>query len=44
MEQYREGAEKAGIPPPKAEALLQSLRNQGEIIEARPNQLQLVRF
>ena len=44
MEQFRAAAEKAGIPIPKAEALLQSLRNQGEIIEARPNQLQLVRF
>ncbi len=44
IEQFREAAEKAGIPPPKAEALLQSLRNQGEIIEARPNHLQLVRF
>ncbi len=44
MEQYRAAAEKASIAIPKAEALLQSLRNQGEIIEARPNQLQLVRF
>jgi replicative DNA helicase Mcm len=44
IEQFRASAEKAGIPIPKAEALLQSLRNQGEIIEARPNQLQLVRF
>ena len=44
MEQFREAAEKGGIAAPKAEALLQSLRNQGEIIEARPNQLQLVRF
>jgi replicative DNA helicase Mcm len=44
MEQFRTAAEKAGIAIPKAEALLQSLRNQGEIIEPRPNQLQLVRF
>ncbi len=44
LEQFRESAERAGIALPKAEALLQSLRNQGEIIEARPNQLQLVRF
>ncbi len=44
LEQFRESAERAGIAFPKAEALLQSLRNQGEIIEARPNQLQLVRF
>ncbi len=44
MEQFRLATEKAGIPTSKAEALLQSLRNQGEIIEARPDQLQLVRF
>ncbi len=44
IEQFREAAEKAGIASTKAEALLQSLRNQGEIIEARPNQLQLIRF
>ncbi len=44
IEQFREAAEKAGIAAAKAEALLQSLRNQGEIIEARPNQLQLIRF
>ncbi len=44
LAQFREAAERAGIQPAKAEALLQSLRNQGEIIEARPNQLQLVRF
>lgn len=43
-EQYLEACQKGGIAAPKAEALLQSLRNQGEIIEARPNQLQLVRF
>jgi DNA replicative helicase MCM subunit Mcm2 (Cdc46/Mcm family) len=44
LEQYREAAEHAGIPPSRAEAILQTLRNQGEVIEARPNQLQLVRF
>jgi DNA replicative helicase MCM subunit Mcm2 (Cdc46/Mcm family) len=44
IEQFRTATERSGIPAPKAEALLQSLRNQGEIIEARPNQLQLVRF
>ena len=43
-EQYLEAAQQAGIPHAKADALLQSLRNQGEIIEARPGQLQLVRF
>lgn len=44
LQQFLEAAEKAGVPPPKAEAQLQTLRNQGEIIEPRPNQLQLVRF
>ncbi|EQD78163.1 MCM family protein, partial [mine drainage metagenome] len=42
--EFREAAEKAGVEPAKAEALLVSLRNQGEVIEPRPNQLQLVRF
>ncbi len=41
---FREAAEKAGVEAGKAEALLVSLRNQGELIEPRPNQLQLVRF
>ncbi len=41
---FLEAAEKAGISVPKAEAQLQTLKNQGEIIEPRPNQLQLVRF
>lgn len=44
MEAFRTGAEKAGVDPRKAESLLVSLRNQGEVIEPRPNQLQLVRF
>ncbi len=44
VEQYREAAEKAGIPPSRSEAILQSLRNQGEVMESRPNQWQLVRF
>jgi|HubBroStandDraft_1064217.scaffolds.fasta_scaffold04238_3 replicative DNA helicase Mcm len=41
---YIAASEKAGVPPARAEALLQTLRNQGEIIESRPNRLQLVRF
>ncbi|HTS32822.1 MAG TPA: minichromosome maintenance protein MCM [Thermoplasmata archaeon] len=41
---FIEAAAKAGVEPPKAESLLVSLRNQGEVIEPRPNQLQLVRF
>jgi replicative DNA helicase Mcm len=44
MEMFREATEKAGIPSAKAEALLLSLRNQGEVIEPRANQYQLVRF
>jgi len=43
-EQYLEASQRAGIAGPKAEGLLQSLRNQGEIIEPRPGRLQLVRF
>jgi replicative DNA helicase Mcm len=44
MEQFRDAVEKAQIDVAKAESILQSMRNQGEIIEPRPNQLQLVRF
>ncbi|MCI4364648.1 MAG: AAA family ATPase [Thermoplasmata archaeon] len=44
MEMFRVAADRSGIPTPKAEALLLSLRNQGEVIEPRPNQYQLVRF
>jgi replicative DNA helicase Mcm len=41
---FREASARAGVDPAKAEALLVSLRNQGEVIEPRPNHLQLVRF
>ena len=44
MEVFRAGAEKAGVDPAKAESWLISLRNQGEVIEPRPNRFQLVRF
>jgi len=44
VEEYLDAADRAGVPPNRAEALLQTLRNQGEIIESRPNRLQLVRF
>jgi replicative DNA helicase Mcm len=44
MEMFRAATERAGIAGPKAEALLLSLRNQGEVIEPRANQYQLVRF
>jgi replicative DNA helicase Mcm len=44
VEEYLEASERAGVPANRAEALLQTLRNQGEIIESRPNRLQLVRF
>jgi len=44
LEQYHEATEKAGIPATRADSILQTMRNQGEIIEPRPNQFQLVRF
>jgi replicative DNA helicase Mcm len=44
LEQFQEATGRANIPAARAEAILQTLRNQGEVIEARPNQLQLVRF
>ena len=44
VEEYLAAADKAGVTANRAEALLQTLRNQGEIIESRPNRLQLVRF
>ncbi len=44
MEQFLEACDRAGVPPAKAEAQLQTLRNQGEVIEPRPNRWQLVRF
>jgi replicative DNA helicase Mcm len=44
MEQFLEACDRAGVPPAKAEAHLQTLRNQGEVIEPRPNRWQLVRF
>ncbi len=44
VEQYHEAMARAGVPSTRADAILQTLRNQGEVIEARPNQLQLIRF
>jgi replicative DNA helicase Mcm len=44
IEQYHEAAEKARISMAHADSILQTMRNQGEIIEPRPNQYQLVRF
>ncbi|HTW77465.1 MAG TPA: minichromosome maintenance protein MCM [Thermoplasmata archaeon] len=44
LEAFLEACDKAGVPPAKAEAHLQTLRNQGEVIEPRPNRWQLVRF
>ncbi len=44
VDEYVAAAEQAGVPANRAEALLHTLRNQGEIIETRPNRLQLVRF
>jgi replicative DNA helicase Mcm len=44
VEQFLEAAQKAGIAPERSEGILQSLRNQGEVIEPRPGQIQLLRF
>jgi len=44
MEMFRAATERVGIAETKAVALLLSLRNQGEVIEPRANQYQLVRF
>jgi len=44
VEEFLAASERSGVPANRAEALLQTLRNQGEIIESRPNRLQLVRF
>ncbi len=44
VEQFHEAMGRASIPAARADAILQTLRNQGEVIEARPNQLQLIRF
>ncbi|HLM70709.1 MAG TPA: hypothetical protein VK423_04950 [Thermoplasmata archaeon] len=44
IEQYHEATEKARISTAHADSILQTMRNQGEIIEPRPNQYQLVRF
>jgi replicative DNA helicase Mcm len=44
LEQFLEACERSGVPAAKAEAHLQTLRNQGEMFESRPNRWQLVRF
>ncbi len=44
LEEVKAEAEKAGVPPTKADALFYSLRNQGEVVEVRPDTWQLVRF
>jgi len=44
IEQYHEATEKARISMAHADSILQTMRNQGEVIEPRPNQYQLVRF
>jgi replicative DNA helicase Mcm len=43
-EEFFEAVERAGVPAVKAEAQLQTLRNQGEVYETRPNRWKLVRF
>lgn len=44
IEQYHEAMERHNVPEARADSILQTMRNQGEIIEPRPNQYQLVRF
>ena len=44
LEELKSEAEKIGIPAARADALFYSLRNQGEVVESRPNHWQLVRF
>jgi putative DNA primase/helicase len=44
VEELVAAGEKVGVPRPKTEAILQTLRNQGEVIEPRPGRFQMVRF
>ena len=44
IEQFLTAIEKAGVPSDKADALLATLRNQGEVYEPRPGQIALSRF
>jgi replicative DNA helicase Mcm len=44
LEEVKDLAERQGIPPARSEALFHALRNQGDLMESRPGQWQLVRF
>ncbi|HUI38568.1 MAG TPA: minichromosome maintenance protein MCM [Thermoplasmata archaeon] len=44
LEDVKAEAERRGIPPNRAESLFHSLHSQGEIIERRPGQWELIRF
>ncbi len=44
MSEYLAAMDQRGIPAGRAEAILQTLRNQGEVIEPRTDRFQLTRF
>jgi len=44
LQEYLEAMAKHDIAAPRAEAILQTLRNQGEVIEPRTDRFQLTRF
>lgn len=44
LEDLKAKMEGKGVPPPRTEALFQTLKNQGEVMEPRPGVWQLVRF
>ena len=44
LEEVKQAAERREIPPARVEALFQTYRNQGEVLEVRPGHWQLVRF
>jgi replicative DNA helicase Mcm len=44
LEELKAEAEKRGVPPARTDALVQSLRAQGELLERRPGVWELVRF
>ena len=43
LEEVKAQAERRGIPAARVDALFQTYRNQGELVESRPGQWQLVR-
>ncbi|MCI4349431.1 MAG: minichromosome maintenance protein MCM [Thermoplasmata archaeon] len=44
LDELKAEGERRGVPPHRTDALIHSLRNQGEVMEKRPGQWQLVRF